>query len=252
MAHSLAQKNEGQFILRFEDIDHTRIRPEFYDGILEDLTWLGLTWDAEPWRQLDRLDHYHKALEQLKKLGVIYPCYCTRKEIKDELTHLTHAPHGPEGPLYPGTCRGRADIPHDREPSWRLDVATATQITGPLSFRTNTGEEIPVQADLLGDVILARKDIGTSYHLAVVIDDAAQGISLVTRGADLLDSTHIHRLLQSLLSLPEPLYHHHELICDDSGERLAKRHDSLALATLREQGLNPNEVYNMLDRMTKK
>ncbi len=241
----IAHQEGGRFLVRFEDIDHTRVRPEFYEGILEDLTWLGLTWDEEPWRQLDRLAHYQKALDQLKKLGVIYPCYCTRKEIESELAHLTHAPHGPEGPLYPGTCRELTQPPDPREPAWRLNIKKASALTGPLTFQ-NGQAPTPVQADLLGDVILARKDIGTSYHLAVVVDDAAQNITLVTRGQDLLPSTHIHRVLQTLLGLPEPRYLHHPLICDDTGQRLAKRHDSLALATLRAQGLSKDDVLKML------
>ncbi len=259
-----AQGAQGRFLLRFEDIDHTRVRPEFYEGILEDLRWLGLNWNGEPWKQLDRLPAYRSALEELKKLGVIYPCYCTRREIQSELAQLSSAPHQPashqDGPPYPGTCRPRdASPPQQAQPSstqstpaWRLDCEKAAQLTGPLTFQTNSGEQIPVQANLLGDVILARKDIGTSYHLAVVVDDAAQGISHITRGQDLLPSTHIHRLLQSLLSLPEPIYLHHQLICDDSGERLAKRHDSLAIATLRARGHRPEELWEMLNALPKK
>ncbi len=252
IAHSAARQKNGRFLLRFEDIDHTRVRPEFYDGIIEDLTWLGLTWDEEPWRQSDRLDHYQEALEKLKDIGVVYPCYCTRKEIKSELSHLTRAPHGPEGPLYPGTCRKREATPSDPEPAWRLDSKIASSLTGPLTFQTQRGTKTNVKADLLGDVILARKDIGTSYHLAVVVDDAAQDITLVTRGEDLLPSTHIHRILQSLLEFPEPNYHHHRLVCDDSGERLAKRSDSLAIATLRKQGLTTLEIGEMIQSMFKK
>mgnify|MGYP006083854009 FL=1 len=246
VAHDLARKKEGRFWVRFEDIDHTRVRPEYYDGILEDLQWLGLQWDGEPWQQLDRLDHYQGALEKLKELEVVYPCFCTRKEIETELTQITNAPHGPEGPLYPGTCRGLGEFPQNREPAWRLNTRKAAQLAGHLSFHDMQHGEIAVVPHLLGDVILARKDIGTSYHLAVVIDDAAQEVTHVTRGEDLLPSTHVHRLLQSLLGLSEPNYLHHRLILDDSGQRLAKRHASLAIATLRNQGLTSFEVLELL------
>lgn len=243
VAHDLARENGGRFLVRFEDIDHTRVRDEFYRGILEDLRWLGLEWDGEPWRQLDRLDHYQTALEHLKSLGIVYPCYCTRREIETELANLTHAPHGPEGPLYPGTCRGLKSPPPQREPAWRLNAAKAAAMTGPLTFTDQRHGVITVEPELLGDVILARKDIGTSYHLAVVVDDAAQEISHVTRGEDLLGSTHIHRVLQNLLQLSEPCYLHHSLIMDESGQRLAKRHDALSIETLRERG---EDVWNLL------
>jgi glutamyl-Q tRNA(Asp) synthetase len=235
VAHDLARDRGGKFLLRFEDIDHTRVRTEFYRAIEDDLRFLGLSWDGTPWRQLDRLPHYRSALDTLKSLGVLYPCYCTRREIKAELESMTRAPHGPEGPLYPGTCRNRKGPPPDREPSWRLDTRKAANMTGPLTFFEESDGLTTVDPHLLGDVILARRDIGTSYHLAVVIDDAAQHISHVTRGRDLLHATHLHRLLQALLQLPEPHYHHHRLILDGNGQRLAKRHHALAIQTLREQ-----------------
>ena len=243
VAHDLARENGGRFLLRFEDIDHTRVRPEFYQGILDDLRWLGLNWDGDPWRQLDRIEYYQAALNRLKNMGVVYPCYCTRKEIEAELNHLTHAPHGPEGPLYPGTCRELEVFPTNREPAWRLDFQKAASLLGELTFEDERHGIIKVDPGLLGDVILARKDIGTSYHLAVTVDDAAQEITHVTRGEDLLSSTHVHRLLQALLDLPEPRYLHHQLVLDDSGQRLAKRHDSLSIATLRERG---EDVWKLL------
>jgi len=243
VAHDLARENGGRFLLRFEDIDHTRVRPEFYDGILDDLRWLSLDWDGDPWRQRERFDCYQVALDRLKDMDVVYPCFCTRKEIEAELTHLTHAPHGPEGPLYPGTCRESKTNPTDREPAWRLDFEKAASQVGCLTFKDEQRGRIGVDPGLLGDVILARKDIGTSYHLAVVVDDGAQEITHVTRGEDLLSSTHVHRLLQALLDLTEPRYFHHPLILDDSGKRLAKRHDSLSIATLREKG---EDVWSLL------
>lgn len=241
IAHNLARQHHGKFLLRFEDIDHTRVRPEYYQGILDELRFLALHWDEEPWRQLDRLPHYESALETLKSLGVLYPCYCTRREIESELATLTHAPHGPEGPLYPGTCRGLKSPPSDREPAWRLDAEKAAALTGPLSFSDLKHGTHVVDPRLLGDAILARKDIGTSYHLAVVIDDAAQNITHVTRGEDLLHATHLHRVLQKLLGLPEPRYLHHRLIVDDNGHRLAKRNDALSIATLRARG---QDIWN--------
>jgi len=236
VAHDFARAHQGKFLLRFEDIDHTRVRPHYYEAILDDLRHLGLPWDGEPWRQLDRLPHYQAALDHLKSLDLLYPCYCTRREIESELAHLTNAPHGPEGPLYPGTCRSLESPPPDSEPAWRLDTRKAAALVGPLTFTDQIHGTITVDPHLLGDLILARKDIGTSYHLAVVIDDAAQNITHVTRGEDLLHATHLHRLLQTLLNLPEPRYLHHRLILDEHGHRLAKRNKALAIQTLREEG----------------
>ena len=252
VAFDLAQKGDGQFLVRFEDIDHTRVRPEYYQSILDDLTWLRLTWDGIPWRQLDRLDAYQKALETLKAQDLVYPCTCTRREIEAELKNLAHAPHGPEGPLYPGTCRGKTN-PSNIEPAWRLDIEKALNFLQqkskhPLTFHDDRFGEITADPHQLGDVILARKDIGTSYHLAVVVDDAAQNITHVTRGEDLLTSTHIHRLLQALLDLPLPQFHHHPLVLDENGERLAKRHNALSLKSLHESGLTRAEIFKMAEQ----
>lgn len=246
VAHDLARGHGGRFLVRFEDIDHTRVRPKYYEGILEDLQWLGLQWDETPWKQLDRLEYYQAALERLKELGVVYPCYCTRKEIEIELAQITNAPQGPEGALYPGTCRDLDQVPQNREPAWRLDTRKAAVFTGHLTFHDEKHGIVPVIPDLLGDVILARKDIGTSYHLAVTVDDAAQEITHVTRGEDLLSSTHVHRVLQKLLKLPEPIYLHHRLILDNSGQRLAKRHDALSIDTLRDRKVSPDEIQKMI------
>lgn len=252
VARRLAVQLSGQFLLRFEDIDHTRVRQDYYAQIETDLHWLGLEWDETPWRQLDRLESYHASLEQLKSNGIVYPCFCTRRDIEHELAQLTRAPHGPEGPLYPGTCRDLSPVEIEERlktqtPSWRLNSRRASTLAGPLTFTDLIHGTIEVEPTLLGDVILARKDIGTSYHLAVVLDDAAQKITHVTRGEDLLPSTHVHRLLQHLLDLPEPLFLHHELIVDDQGQRLAKRHDSLALSTLCEQGADPEALISRFE-----
>lgn len=250
-AHDLAWKNGGRFLLRYEDIDITRVRDEYYLAIEQDLMWLGLRWDGTPLRQTDRLQIYMDALEELKALGVVYPCFCTRKEIQREVKAMGHAPHGPEGALYPGTCRklplsGRNDrLLAGEAHCWRLDSAMAADMVGPLVITDRVHGEIIVNAHLLGDVVLARKDIATSYHLAVVVDDAAQQVTDVTRGEDLRASTHVHRVLQELLDLPVPVYHHHRLILDEGGKRLAKRDEALSIRALRESGKSPDEVMEM-------
>ena len=252
VAHELAERNRGACLLRFEDIDHTRIRPEYYALIEEDLRWLGLRGKEEAMRQSSRMEHYTHALDQLRKQGVTYPCFCNRRAIAEEIARMPNAPHGPEGPLYPGTCRSLSDderanrIDQGHPHAWRLDSGRAAELCGELTFhdlRTGTRTVLPGE---LGDVVLARRDIATSYHLAVVVDDAAQGITLVTRGEDLLSSTHIHRLLQALLGYPEPRYLHHELIRDEARRRLATRDHALSLATLRESGLSAKAVLNRL------
>jgi glutamyl-Q tRNA(Asp) synthetase len=248
VARDQAIAGGGEFLLRFEDIDSTRIRPEYFSGIEEDLAWLGLTWNGRPLRQLERLPAYDAALLSLRGSGVVYPCFCTRREIDEEIARMRGAPQGPEGPLYPGICRKISQTERDEKIagglpfSWRLDAARAAARCGALHFKDQRHGRIRVDPSLLGDVILARKDIGTSYHLAVVVDDAFQAISHVTRGDDLLASTHVHRLLQRLLSLPEPRYFHHRLILDAEGKRLAKRHDALSIRALREMGRTPESV----------
>jgi glutamyl-Q tRNA(Asp) synthetase len=249
VAHDLARRtDDGVFLLRFEDIDTPRVRSEFYHGIEEDLEWLGFRWDETPLRQSDRTAAYDAALTTLHEKGLVYPCFCTRREIQDEWANMAAAPQGPEGPVYPGTCRKlsateqeekiAAGVPH----AWRLDSGMAASLTGPITFHDLRIGTIAVNPDLLGDVVLARKDIGTAYHLAVVVDDAFQHITHITRGEDLLASTHVHRLLQTLLELPVPVYLHHPLVLDDHGKRLAKRHDALSIAALRESGLTPQNV----------
>lgn len=250
-AFHLAKKAGGVFLLRFEDIDHSRVRPEYYKAIEDDLNWLGITWPKPVMRQLARRPAYDAALEKLQARGVVYPCFCTRREIETELAGLRHAPHGPDGALYPGTCRDldddeKARLFAEREPAWRLDHEKAAQLTGRLTFFDEICGLSTVNSGLLGDPILARRDIGASYHLAVVVDDAAQEITHVLRGEDLLHATHLHRILQKLLNFPEPIYHHHALICDEAGKRLAKRHDALSLQFLRSQGKNPADIFQSL------
>jgi glutamyl-Q tRNA(Asp) synthetase len=244
-----AQKGGGQMLLRLEDIDTGRCREHFETAVFEDLAWLGLTWPQPVWRQSGRMDFYQAALSRLQSLGVIYPCFCTRRELS-----AIDAPQGPDGPLYPGTCRAlshgeRADrMATAAHYALRLDTAKAARLAGPLTWiDLDRGLQNAAPA-LLGDVVLARKDIATSYHLAVTVDDAAQGITVVTRGEDLFASTHIHRLLQALLSLPVPVWRHHRLICDAAGRRLAKRDDAQSLRSLRDQGLTPAAIRQSLGK----
>ena len=234
-------RDPARFRLRIEDIDEGRSRPEFVTAILEDLAWMGIGWAEPPMLQSERRDAYAAALERLKAMGAVYPCFCTRADI----AAAGSAPHGPDGPLYPGTCRhlppaeraARLEEPH----AWRLDSAKAAGMAGALTFETD-GARVPVDPGLLGDVVVARKDAGTSYHLASVVDDAAQGVGLVVRGRDLLASTHVHRLLQALLELPTPIYRHHALLLGEDGEKLSKRHVAKAIRAYRKEGWSADDL----------
>ncbi len=235
-AQDLARAKGGQFLLRIEDIDTGRCRPEFVTGIQEDLRWLGLDWDGPVLLQSSRLPHYEAALQDLIAQGLAYRCWCTRAEI----TASAGAPQdGVRGPLYPGTCKGRAASDDSLPFCWRLDMAKAVEQAGQLSWHDSNRGEIAATPHLLGDIVLARKEVPTSYHLAVTVDDAAQSVTDVVRARDLFDATHIHRLLQALLGLATPRYHHHPLIAGDDGDRLAKRKRSPTIAALREQGVDP-------------
>lgn len=243
----------GRFLIRLEDIDATRARPEYEEAIFEDLAWLGLSWEKPVRRQSDHFEDYRAALGQLETKGLLYPCFCTRREIQDEIARAGNAPQGPDGPLYPGTCRHLdADERQKRLTrggayALRLDVTQALQlIDTPLTFTELSRGEITADPSIFGDVVLARKDTPASYHLAVVVDDALQGITLVTRGEDLMPATHLHRLLQHLLGLPVPRWQHHRLITDESGKRLAKRDDARSLRSLREAGWTPERVREEL------
>ena len=242
-AHDYARERDGTFLLRIEDIDPGRSRPEHVDGILEDMLWLGLEWDGELLYQSERLPLYAEALERLKVASLVYPCFCTRADIAASAA----APQGPGGTLYPGTCRGLAGADLSRPHAWRLDMAEAALIAGPLTWM-DEDHEVKAEPEAFGDVVLARKDAPASYHLAVTIDDAAQGVTHVVRGRDLFASTHVHRLLQALLGLPTPAYHHHALLTDAGGNRLAKRHDAPTLAALREGGMDPAALVAALRR----
>ena len=247
-----AREAGGRFLLRIEDIDATRCRPEFEQAIHEDLAWLGLEWPMPVRRQSEHMAEYAAALDRLKTRGLIYPCFCTRAEIRAEIARAGAAPHGSEGPLYPGTCRQldpdtRARrIAQGAPYALRIDVAKALEQTGPLSWHDRERGMIAADPPLHGDVVLARKETPTSYHLSVTLDDHIQGVTLVTRGTDLFEATHIHRLLQALLGLATPDYHHHRLVAGPGGERLAKRAGAPTLASLRDSGRSPGDIRAML------
>lgn len=246
-----ARGKGGSFHLRIEDIDPVRCKPAFTDALLEDLEWLGLSWETPVRRQSEHLEDYAAALRKIDLRGLTYPCFCSRAEIKTEIENSGHAPHGPDGPIYPGICRKlseekREDRIDDGEPHVkRLDMKGAAAIAGPLAWRDADQGMTKARPDRFGDVVLARKEVPTSYHLSVTVDDHLQGISLVTRGADLAPATDVHRLLQALLGYDAPTYRHHRLIKDVSGRRLAKRDQDMTIRALRESGYQPDEVIAM-------
>ncbi|MGQ0662253.1 MAG: tRNA glutamyl-Q(34) synthetase GluQRS [Pseudomonadota bacterium] len=250
-AAALARRAGGRFLLRIEDIDAGRCRPEFESGILEDLAWLGLDWQRPVRRQSEHMADYASALHRLADDGLLYPCFCTRAEIRAEIAGASAAPHGPDGPVYPGTCRALSASERAARQAaglgfaLRLDTRKAVARSGPLAWHDLARGTVAADPLAWGDVVLARKDIPASYHLAVSLDDHLQGVTLVTRGADLFAATHIHRLLQALLGLSRPAYHHHALIDGPDGERLAKRSGALTLKGLREAGKTPAQVRAM-------
>ena len=242
----LGRQHGRRWLLRIEDLDPGRARPEFVAGIMEDLAWLGLAPDDAPIVQSQRTHLYAAALDRLKSQGLVYPCFCTRADIAASLT----APHGDAGSAYAGTCRGlpddparRASMPH----SWRLDSAKAIAVAGGVpGWTERDGRAFAGIPEMIGDAILARKDAPSSYHLACVIDDADSGVTLVVRGADLRPSTPIQRLLQRLLDLPEPTYLHHPLVTHEDGRRLAKRDQAPTLAAMREAGADGRALARQL------
>ena len=248
----------GRSLLRIEDLDGTRTRPEFEAAIESDLRWLGLSWPEPVVRQSQRLAHYQRAVDSLAAAALLYPCFCTRRQIAAEIAQAAQAPHGLSANVYPGTCRELTLQERDRRIAagelhvLRLDVATAAAIVGPLNFTelgAGPGGEtgvISVDAAMLGDIVVARRDAGAAYHLAVVVDDAFQQVSLVTRGNDLLAATHVQRLLQALLGLPQPRYAHHRLILDAQGNKLSKRNGPVTLRDLRVQGATAADVRRQL------
>ncbi|HKM69071.1 MAG TPA: tRNA glutamyl-Q(34) synthetase GluQRS [Stellaceae bacterium] len=246
-----SRRDRGRFLLRLEDIDQTRCRDEYAAALLEDLAWLGLTWDGPVRKQSEHFDDYRRALDRLDAMAVLYPCFCTRREIRDEIARAGGAPHGQSGSPYPGTCRDLSPRSRDEKRragfdyGLRLDLARALALTGPLDW-VEEGESGAhrkrVDPAPLGDVVIARKEMPASYHLAVTVDDAIQGVTLVTRGEDLMAATDVHRVLQALLGLPTPHYRHHELLTDAAGRRLAKRDHALTIRSMRESGVSPTEI----------
>lgn len=268
LAHDMARAAGGKFLLRIEDIDQSRARPTWEAQIYEDLRWLGLNWPEPVMRQSDRMADYNAALQRLWSQKYLYPCHCSRRDILGALSAPQEGSHptGPDGLIYTGTCRDRFEIdvatpPHDAALRLRIDAAATfadQRLRGAnvLSFK-ETGHGANGESGLIkfsvqdairdiGDVVIARRDMGTSYHLAVVLDDAAQGVTHVVRGQDLFEATKIHVILQRMLGLPTPIYHHHTLIRDDVGKRLAKRDDARAIAKYRADGATPADIRAMV------
>lgn len=247
----------GRFLLRIEDIDRSRCRREFENAILEDLAWLGLAWETPVRRQSEHFEVYRSALNELERRGLLYPCFCTRADIQREITGAASAPHlhtlgpdtlGPEGPIYPGTCRHLTRAEQQRRKdegvpyALRLRMEEAARGGGALTWSDAERGVQTATPEIFGDVVLGRKDTPASYHLACTLDDAAQGITLVTRGADLFAATHVHRLLQALFALPTPRYAHHRLVTDKDGKKFSKRDNAVTIRALRESGARADEV----------
>jgi len=248
-AARIAQELGETLILRIEDIDPTRCKPEFTEAMIEDLTWLRIKWQVPIRIQSEDIDFHIHALNKLKAMGLIYPCFCTRSDI----TAAASAPHGPEGPVYGGTCKhlSEAEVADKLATglpfAQRLHMDKATRIAGPLTWEDRDAGQQQATPEAFGDIVLARKETPTSYHLAVTVDDARQGVDLVTRGEDLFTATHVQRLLQALLDLPEPDYYHHPLVIDPTtGRRFAKRDKSITLQALREGGKTPQDIWKMV------
>ncbi len=254
LAYDMATEAGGEFILRIDDLDQSRSRAEWEDLIFEDLKWLGLSWPTPVRRENDHADDYAAALDRLGAMGLTYPCRCRRKDIEAAASAPQEGvpQFGPDGRIYPGTCRTRTMEDRQSDDVIRLNMRKAVALAGSPSF-TETG---PIHGgnhvisgdmfDTIGDVILSRRDMAAAYHLAVVVDDAAQGITHVIRGADLFEATFIHVLLHQLLGHPTPTYHHHDLIRDEAGKRLAKRDDARAIRKYREDGLSPADVRKLV------
>lgn len=249
-----SRRRGGICYLRMEDLDRTRCRAEYDTAIREDMAWLGMEFEPEIWVQSERFPIYEAALQRLKEMGVVYPCFCSRREVLEEAARMGGAPQGETGEIYPGTClrlpeaEWKLRLERGDAHSWRLDCRRAAELTGSLPWRDEKHGVFVCRPELLGDVILARKDCPASYHLAVVVDDAAQQVTLVTRGEDLLTATGVHRTLQALLGLPVPTWLHHALVRDESGKRLAKRDAARSLAELREEGMSPRAVLTLVEK----
>ncbi len=260
--HDMADETGGRFLLRIEDIDASRCTPEFEMAIYRDLAWLGLRWEAPVRKQSQHLDAYQQALNQLREMGLVYPAFLTRGEVKTRVVEFEASgaiwPRDPDGsPLYPEDDRHRSET--ERQ-SWiakgvkhalRLDMSKALRLAGTATLTwteisAGVPREVPADPAIWGDVILSRSDAPSSYHLSVTVDDAVQGVTHVVRGADLLNATNVHRLLQFLLQLPQPAYHHHRLIYGPDGRKLSKSDGSTGLCSLRAQGLTPADIRRLV------
>jgi glutamyl-Q tRNA(Asp) synthetase len=245
-----AREAGGTFLVRIEDIDIRRCKREYETAMLADLKWLGFDWDGEVRRQSDHFADYGRALDELDRRGLIYPCFCSRADIEREIAASANAPHGPDGPLYPGICRHlstaerRERMAAGHEHCMRLDARRATEQAGPYHFVDEMLGRVEGEPLLMGDFVIARKDTPTSYHLSVTVDDHLQGVTLVTRGVDVLPSTHVHGLLQKLLGYETPRYAHHKLLTDASGRRFAKRDRDMTIRAMRETGMTPRDVID--------
>jgi glutamyl-Q tRNA(Asp) synthetase len=252
LAYRIAKENRGKFILRMEDIDKTRCKKIFEEAIFEDLAWLGLKWDNPVRRQSEHLSYYRAALQKLKHKKLVYPCFCTRSDIRTEIMSANEAPHESARFVYPGTCRllplnvQKTKMLNNENHAFRLDSQQATNFSKSLYWQEYSQGKIMVQPQYFGDIIIARKDVPTSYHLAVTLDDHIQGITLVTRGKDLFESTHIQRMIQSLLGLRVPTYRHHQLLRSSNGRRFAKRNHSITLRHLRKSGYSAASIWNAM------
>lgn len=248
-----AYESGNNFILRIEDIDQTRCKIEFETALYEDLSWLGLTWPTPARRQSEHFAEYKKIIEILTDRNLLYPCFCTRKEIEDEIARSPSAPHGPDGFHYPGTCKKlnsseRLDrIAQGQSYALRLDMDNAIRQSGPLIWHDRIKGKQIATPHLLGDVVLARKDTPASYHLCVTHDDALQNVTLVTRGEDLFHATHLHRLLQALLDYPVPEYHHHPLLMGTDGKKFSKRDHAVTLRDIRNKGFSALQLRDIID-----
>ncbi|OSQ45130.1 tRNA glutamyl-Q(34) synthetase GluQRS [Thalassospira sp. MCCC 1A01428] len=246
--------DKGRFLLRIEDIDQTRARPEYIEAIYQDLAWLGLSWETPVRIQSAHFNDYQAVLDRLTDRDLLYPCFCTRKEIQAEIARIGNAPHGPDGALYPGACRHlsvseRADrIAAGDSYALRLDMGRAIKQVGKrLYWHDRAAGRQVATPEIFGDVVLARKDTPTSYHVSVTLDDHLQGISLVTRGEDLFFASHLHRLLQELLGYDVPEYHHHKLLAGPDGKRFAKRDKSETLRSMRERGISVADILTRIE-----
>ena len=247
-----AEAQGTRFLVRIEDIDTARCRPEFDEAILDDLAWLGLAWETPVRRQSAHMDDYAGALNALAARDLLYPCFCTRKDIQAEITAAGYAPHGPDGPVYPGICRNLSSAERNERlatgapHALRLKMDKAIAVTATLTWHDAEAGLQQARPEIFGDVVLARKDTPASYHLAVTVDDHLQGVTIVTRGQDLFEASHVHRLLQALLGYEAPAYNHHKLLTDAQGKRFAKRDKAQTLQSLRAAGHTPADVRAMV------